>query len=99
MWPFGLADALEDSRDALTDADAHRCDAVASAAAVHLVHERRGHARARAADGMAERDRAAVDVHAGGVEAELADAGERLGGERLVELDEVDVGDAQAGAV
>ena len=39
---------------------------------------------------MAERDRAAVDVDLVPVEAELAAVGEGLGGERLVDLDEVE---------
>ena len=45
---------------------------------------------------VAERDRAAVDVDALRVEAELADDGDGLRRERLVELDEVDVADGHA---
>ena len=45
--------------------------------------------------GMAERDRAAVDVDLRPVEAELAAVGQRLGGERLVDLDEVEGLDRQ----
>ena len=47
---------------------------------------------------MAERDGAAVEVDLARVDAELAHAGERLGGEGLVELDDVDVLDLEAGA-
>jgi hypothetical protein len=45
---------------------------------------------------VAQRDRAAAHVDARGVEAEAAHAGERLRGEGLVELDEIDVRDAEA---
>ncbi len=40
---------------------------------------------------MPQRDRAALDVQALGVEAQLAIAGDDLGGEGLVDLDEVEV--------
>ena len=46
---------------------------------------------------VAERDRPAVDVDLLGIEPELVDAHDRLRGERLVELDEVEVVDADAG--
>ena len=48
-----------------------------------------------APDRVAERDRAAVDVDLVPVEAELAAVGEDLGGERLVDLDEVEGVDRQ----
>src|SRR5581483_768894 len=43
------------------------------------------------AEWMAESDRAAVDIDLLGVETQLADHDEALGGERLVQLDEVHV--------
>src|SRR5215210_3796002 len=46
---------------------------------------------------MAEGDRAAVDVHALGVESELANHDEALRGEGLVQLDQVDVVSADSG--
>src|SRR3989442_15649920 len=46
---------------------------------------------------MAERDRAAVDVDAGGIELELADTGDRLSRERFVQLDLIDLVDRQSG--
>ena len=46
---------------------------------------------------MAEGDRAAVDVELLLVDAELADAGEDLGGEGLVDLDQVDLVELEAG--
>src|SRR4029077_4706279 len=50
-----------------------------------------------AAEGMAEGDGTAVDVEPLLVDAELTGAGEDLGGEGLVELDQVDLVDAEAG--
>ncbi len=55
------------------------------------VHERRQDARAARADRMAERHGPAVDVHLRRVEAELARDRQRLHGERLVQLEEIDV--------
>ena len=46
---------------------------------------------------MAERDRAAVDVHLVHVEAEILGDGAGLGGEGLVRFDQVDIVDAPAG--
>ena len=60
------------------------------------VEQRAEDARAARADRVAERDRAAVDVDARGVELEPADARERLRGERLVQLDEIEVVDASS---
>ena len=45
---------------------------------------------------MAERDGAAVDVQPLGIDRQLAQAREHLRGERLVQLDEVDVVERQA---
>ena len=52
-----------------------------------------------AADRVAERDRAAVDVDLVPVEAELATVGEGLRGERLVDLDQVERLDRHLDAV
>ena len=78
-------DPLEDRRDALADADAHRRQAQTDSrsAARELVHERRHEARARAAERVADRDGAAVDVDARRVERELAQARQRLRREGL----------------
>ena len=48
---------------------------------------------------MAERDGAAVEIDLVRVEAELAQDGQRLGREGLVELDQVDVVEGEAGAL
>ena len=63
------------------------------------MQERDDEARAAHPERMAERDRAAVDVHLLGVEAELADHGEALRRERLVQLDEVDLVERDAAAL
>ena len=95
---WSSSDPLQRHRHALADADAHRRErrsgrrgAAARAATVG------GDARARHAERMAERDGAAVRVDVLGVvgNAELAQAGERLAGEGLVELDHVEVADLQ----
>ena len=65
--------ALEERRDALADADAQRREPVATVAAAQLVQQRDDEPRAAHPERMAERDRAAVDVHLLLVEAELAD--------------------------
>ena len=88
------SDRFEDRRQALADADAHGGDAVPAAAAAQLADEGAGEAGAGAAERVAEGDRAAVDVELLLVDAELAGAGEDLGGEGLVELDQVDLVEA-----
>ena len=57
-----LLDALDDGRDRLTEADAHRRDAVALVPPLELSQQRLGHARAGRSERMAERDPAAVRV-------------------------------------
>src|SRR5689334_11360344 len=88
---------LDDRRQPLTDPDAEGGHAVAGSAPAHLVRKRGQQARPRAAQRVAERDRAAVDVQPLLVDAELAGAGDDLRGEGLVQLDEVDVVYPQAG--
>src|SRR6185437_8288281 len=87
-----LLQALDDGGDALADADAHRRQAVAPAAPLQLVEQRRHQPRAGAAEWMAERDGAAIDVDLRRVQFQLADALERLRGERLIQFDEVEIG-------
>ena len=62
------------------------------------VQEGRGQAGAGAPERVADRDRAAVDVEPLVVDAERPRRREHLRGERLVELDQVDVVDGQARA-
>ena len=55
------------------------------------MHERNGDARAGAPDRMAESNGPAVDVETVSVEMKFAIAGEHLGGEGFIELDEIEV--------
>src|SRR3954471_17778151 len=82
---------LDDDRVPLPPAGADGRAALPAAAPAQLVHERAEDARARRADRVAERDRAAVDVDLVLVDAEHADRVERDRGERLVDLPQVDV--------
>src|SRR5512132_2960961 len=89
--PLSRSDRLEHAGGTHAGAYAHRHDAVFLSAALQSVRDRRRANRARRAERMAERDRAAERIDLRGVEVELAHDGERLRGERLVELDPVDV--------
>src|SRR4029450_3391596 len=90
-------DPLDDRGDALSHADAHRRQTVATAGPGKLGDEHRDEAGPAHAEGVSERDGAPVDVDLGHVQAELADGGDRLAGEGLVELDEVEVSHLQPG--
>ena len=74
-------------------------DDVLGAAALALDQGVADHARAAHAVGVADRDRAAVDVERVVRDAELVAAVEHLHRERLVQLPEVDVVDLQAVAL
>ena len=63
----------------------------------HLVGQRQHDAGAAHPDRMAQRDPAAVDVQPVSVELQLALAGDHLRGERLVDLDQVDIGEREPG--
>src|SRR5512135_909405 len=63
--------ALDGQRNAHPAADAQRRQALLGLAARHLVQQRDEHARARGADGVADGDRAAVDVDDVGIPAEI----------------------------
>src|SRR5438552_2141596 len=91
--------SLEDRRDALPEADAHRGEPEAALPAPELVEERRRQARTAAAEWMPERHRTAVHVQLLLGDLELARAGEHLAGERLVDLDQVHLIDAKPGAL
>ena len=69
------------------------------AVAAHRVQQARRQHRAGRADRMAVRDGAALDVDDVLRQAELARDGERHGGERLVDLDALDVAERPAGAL
>src|SRR6476469_2903326 len=70
---------------------AHRDQPVPPAPPLQLIQEGRRELGAGATERVAERDRAAVDVQAGGVDREFFQTGENLGGKSLVQLDEIDL--------
>src|SRR3954453_12988343 len=88
---------LHAHRDAHAAADAERREALLHVALLHLVQERDQDAGAGGADRMADRDRAAVDVHDLGVPAHVLVDRASLRREGLVRLDEVEVLDLPAG--
>ena len=85
------ASAREERGLPLPHADTQRCKPQVAVATAQLVQERDDEPRAAHPERMAERDRATVHVHAFLVEPELAADRERLRGEGLVQLDEVDI--------
>ena len=88
---------LKEPGSAHAAADAHRDDAVFDLPAFHLMNQLHGQLRAGAAQGVAERDGAAVyiDFLIRDVEFTLAISGLRREG--LVDLEEVDVFDLEPG--
>src|SRR5882762_4958826 len=88
---------VDDYCVALPAAGADGRTALAPAAAAQLEHQRAEDARARRADRMANRHGPAIDVDLVLVDAEHADRVQRDRGERLVDLPQVDVIDAQPG--
>src|SRR5437867_4498603 len=91
-----LANTLENSRDALPEANAHRGDAEIRATIDHRVDQRRRDAGAASPERMADGNRATADIDLRFIEAEHADASQRLRGKRLIELDQIDVLERQA---
>src|SRR3990172_2863298 len=98
--PLFSPQALDDGRDALAAADAHRLQAELDLPPLHLVEQRRHDPGAGRPDRMADRDAGAVDVHPVEVplrEAPLAGAGQDLGGERLVQLEQAHLSETRPG--
>src|SRR5262245_13617308 len=92
--PLPRKDLLHDLKQAggaHAAADAHGDDHVLGLAAAAFDQDMPGAARAGHAEGMADRDRAAVDVELLLGNAELVAAVEDLHGEGLVQLPEIDV--------
>jgi Kef-type K+ transport system membrane component KefB len=79
---------LPQAGDALPDPDAHGGRRPAAAAPLEFVQQRGGDPGARAAERMADRDRAAVDVDQVWVALELVEHRDGLGRERLVDLEQ-----------
>src|SRR5882757_6524497 len=97
-----VVSGLEHGRQPLATADAHGFQAVAGAAASHLVQQRGEDADAGRADRMAERDARSVDVEAievGGGEIPFPGHREHLRSERLVQFDQIDVGQVETGSL
>src|SRR5260221_9669116 len=90
---------LEDRGDPLAAADALCRQSVALALAFQQRSRLAGDARTGGAERVPERQGAAVDIGLGEIDAEIADAGERLRGKGFVELDDVDVLHRKAGAL
>ena len=63
--------ACDAHRDAHAAADAQGGETLLGIALLHFVQQRHQHARAGGADGVADRDRAAVDVDLGRIPAEV----------------------------
>src|SRR4051812_19631672 len=87
---------VQDQRVTLTAATTEGRDTHAAAAALQLVREVQGNAGTAGADRVAERDGTAVGVDLLGIDAEGRRRRDAHSGERLVELEQVDVGDLQA---
>src|ERR1700674_3556244 len=79
-----------------TAADAERGQAAAHFSLQHFVEQRHRNARSGAADGMAERDSATVDVEFLALEMQLAVACQYLGSECLIEFDQIEVAELEA---
>src|SRR5215813_3001154 len=88
-------DDFKQARSAHAATDAHGHHAVFRLAPPALDQDVAGEPRAGHAVGMADRDRAAIDVELVRIDAELVAAVDHLHGIGLVELPEVDVGDFQ----
>src|SRR5690606_24539497 len=80
-------------------ADAQGGDTAAAAPGAQRVYERDDDSRTGRADRVAQRTRAAVDVHFRVLEAEILHRGHGHAGDRLVDLVQVDVARAPPGAL
>src|SRR5262245_9195563 len=97
----GLPGPLEPFEEAGgTHAASHaHCDqSVARVSPAHLVQQRRRQLCDGATEGMAERNRASVDVEAIGIDRQITQTGEYLCREGLVHLDEIDAIERQSRA-
>src|SRR5438105_10815211 len=92
-----LGEPLDDHGHALAAADAHRLEADRLVEGLEVVDQGAHDPGARHAERVPQGDGPAVGVELVlDVDAELVADGQDLGGERLVELDDVDVGDLHA---
>src|SRR6185369_11209079 len=94
-WP--CLHSLKDPGGAHSAADAHADKAISRVASAHLVQDAGRQLGAGAAERVAKRDGAPVDVQAFGVDRQLLETRKHLGGKRFVQLDEADLVKCQAG--
>src|SRR5690349_16676721 len=85
------SDSLDGEGDGVAAAEAEGGDAALEVAALEFIKQADEDARSAGADGMAERDRAAVHVGFFGIELELARDGNRGHGKRFVQFDEIHI--------
>ena len=97
----GLSHPLQRQRHPLAHADAERHQGALAAGPGQLMGRRQRQARAGHAERMAQRNGAAVGIDEIGIlrQPELAEAGDGLGGEGLVQLDDVEIADGEAEAL
>src|SRR6185437_16373831 len=93
----GRSRDAQQQRVPLTAAAAQGRGAQAAAPAAQLVDEVQRDAGPRGADGVAKGDGPAVDVHPVLIDAQVADGLDGDRRERLVDLDQVEVGNAEPG--
>src|ERR1700716_1719600 len=91
----GLAIDLKQARAALAAADAHRHDAPLGLAPTTLLQNVAGQPRAGHPEGVADGDRAAVDVVLVRIDVELVAGIEALAGKGFVQLPEIDIVDLE----
>src|SRR5450756_2215582 len=94
-----LAIDFEQAGAALAAADAHGDHAPLRLAPAAFLQEVARAPRAGHAEGVADRDRAAIDVVLLGIDAELVTGIQALAGERLVEFPQIDILDLEAVAL
>src|SRR5262245_47011212 len=93
------SESFEERRDALPATDAHSDEGITPEPACELVDGLDDEEAPGRADRMSQRDAAAVGIRLLRRELEIARDGDRLSGERLVQLNEIDVVDPHARAL
>src|ERR1700691_2193623 len=91
--------AFEDGSDPLSAADAHRDQRIAAVDAAQLVQRFYGDDGAGSSQRMTERNTAAIGIGSFGWKVEFAPDGKELSGECLVQLNDIHLLRAQAGAL
>src|SRR3989442_725815 len=92
-----LIRALDAQRNCVTAAEAKSRQSLLRASLFHGVEERGQHPRAARANRMSKCDRAAIDVNALPIPAELLAIGDRLRGKRFVGFDQIVIADLRSG--